>query len=168
MHFSRVTLNVSACLALYNSFLYYDIPSEKDLLQKQRSDISQGARKHRSNIIGQDNLTSTRAEYNARLLAAGDQIRDLNWNLGLLNRTSALLKTTTPPSGQATKNHYSSCPEGKSHPTFIQKNNGRAEVFRTGPSYPIYEIQEFQRNQYKSSKIHTKFPLLFRTLGMLD
>jgi len=52
MHFSRVALNVSACLALYNSSLYYDIPSVKDLLQKQRSDISEGARKHRSNITG--------------------------------------------------------------------------------------------------------------------
>jgi hypothetical protein len=49
---SQVTLNGSACLALYNSFLYYDIPSEKDLLQKQRSDINQGAGKERSNIIG--------------------------------------------------------------------------------------------------------------------
>jgi hypothetical protein len=46
MQFSRVTLSGSARLALYMGFLHYDIPSEEDLLQKQRSDVSQGAEQY--------------------------------------------------------------------------------------------------------------------------
>jgi hypothetical protein len=46
MQFSRVTLSGSARLALYMGFLHYDIPPEEDLLQKQRSDVSQGAEQY--------------------------------------------------------------------------------------------------------------------------